>query len=114
RVMRDELSDYEWVAIRPLLPNKPRSVRRVDDRPVLNGIFWVLRSGHGAICLRASAPIRPATIASFAGEGRACGIKSWMHWPPLVRAPCCPVTRILARAGVCELIAVPAGEDAAA
>jgi len=43
--MRDELSDYEWVAIRPLLPNKPRSVRRVDDRRVLNGIFWVLRSG---------------------------------------------------------------------
>jgi hypothetical protein len=29
----------------PLLPNKPRSVPRVDDRRVLNGIFWVLRSG---------------------------------------------------------------------
>ena len=30
---------------RPLLPNKPRGVPRVDDRRVLNGIFWVLRSG---------------------------------------------------------------------
>jgi transposase len=27
------------------LPNKPRGVRRVDDRRVLNGIFWVLRTG---------------------------------------------------------------------
>ncbi len=26
-------------------PNKPRGVARVDDRRVLNGIFWVLRSG---------------------------------------------------------------------
>jgi len=40
-----ELSYYEWTAIKPLLPNKPRGVRRVNDRRVLNGIFWVLRSG---------------------------------------------------------------------
>jgi transposase len=40
-----ELSDYEWTAIKPMLPNKPRGVRRVNDRRVLNGIFWVLRSG---------------------------------------------------------------------
>src|SRR6187401_27352 len=39
------LSDYEWTAIKPMLPNKPRGVRRVNDRRVLNGIFWVLRSG---------------------------------------------------------------------
>jgi transposase len=31
--------------IAPLLPNKPRGVPRVNDRRVLNGIFWVLRSG---------------------------------------------------------------------
>ena len=31
--------------IAPLLPNKSRGVPRVDDRRVLNGIFWVLRSG---------------------------------------------------------------------
>jgi transposase len=28
-----------------MLPNKPRGVRQVYDRRVLNGIFWVLRSG---------------------------------------------------------------------
>jgi transposase len=43
--MRDELTDYEWAAVRPFLPNKPRGVPRVNDRRVLNGIFWVLRSG---------------------------------------------------------------------
>ena len=43
--MRYELTDYEWAAIRPMLPNKARGVRRVDDRRVLNGICWVLRSG---------------------------------------------------------------------
>jgi transposase len=45
RIMRYELSDYESTAIKPMLPNKPRGIRRVNDRRVLNGIFWVLRSG---------------------------------------------------------------------
>ena len=43
--MRYELTDCEWAAIKPFLPNKPRGVPRVNDRRVLNGIFWVLRSG---------------------------------------------------------------------
>lgn len=43
--MRYELSDHEWNAIKPMLPSKPRGVSRVNDRRVLNGIFWVLRSG---------------------------------------------------------------------
>ena len=42
---RYELTDSEWKAIERCLPNKPRGVPRVDDRRVLNGIFWVLRSG---------------------------------------------------------------------
>lgn len=42
---RYDLSDFEWRMIKPLLPNKPRGVPRVDDRRVMNGIFWVLRSG---------------------------------------------------------------------
>jgi transposase len=44
RIMRYELSEFEWAAIKPMLPNKPRGVPRVNDRRVLNGIFWVLRS----------------------------------------------------------------------
>ena len=43
--MRYELTDDEWTAIKPMLPNTARGVPRVNDRRVLNGIFWVLRSG---------------------------------------------------------------------
>ena len=42
--MRYELSDFEWAAIKPFLPQiVGRSA--CNDRRVLNGIFWVLRSG---------------------------------------------------------------------
>jgi len=44
-VSRYDLTDFEWRVIEPLLPNKPRGVPRVNDRRVLNGIFWVVRSG---------------------------------------------------------------------
>jgi hypothetical protein len=37
RNMRNELTEYEWSAIRPFLPNRPRGVPRVNDRRVLNG-----------------------------------------------------------------------------
>ena len=42
---RYNLIDFERRVIKPLLPNKPRGVRRVDDRRVLDDIFRVLRSG---------------------------------------------------------------------
>ena len=42
---RYEITDFEWSIIAPLLPNKPRGVPRADDRKVLNGIFWRLRTG---------------------------------------------------------------------
>ena len=42
---RYELTDFEWSIIAPLLPNKPRGVPRADDRLVLNGIYWRLRTG---------------------------------------------------------------------
>ncbi|WP_456726233.1 IS5 family transposase [Bradyrhizobium sp. USDA 3397] len=44
-MMRHELTDYEWTSIKSMLRNKARGVPRVNDRRVLNGIFWVLRSG---------------------------------------------------------------------
>lgn len=42
---RFDLTDFEWSVIQPLLPQKSRGVKRVDDRKVLNGIFWRLRTG---------------------------------------------------------------------
>jgi len=40
-----DLTDFEWSLIQPLLPTKVRGVKRRDDRQVLNGIFWRLRTG---------------------------------------------------------------------
>jgi putative transposase len=40
---RFDLTDFEWSVIQPLLPDKSRSVPRVD---VLNGVFWRLRHGR--------------------------------------------------------------------
>jgi transposase len=39
------LSDEQWRRLAPLLPNKSRGVKRVDDRRVISGIVHVLRSG---------------------------------------------------------------------
>ena len=62
--MRYELTDEEWTAIKPMLPNKPRGVPRVNDRRDLNGIQST------------SVHTPPATIASFAGGGLAYGAVS--------------------------------------
>jgi transposase len=44
-----ELTDEQWNLIEPLLPRiervDGRGRPRIEDRAVLNGIFWVLRSG---------------------------------------------------------------------
>jgi len=42
---RFDLTDAEWRIVARLLPNKPRGVSRTDDRRVLNGIFFILRTG---------------------------------------------------------------------
>ncbi len=78
RIMRYELTDHEWAAIKLMLPNKPRGVRRANDRRVLNGIFWVLRSGAPWRDLpdTASAHIPPTTTALFAGVGLVSGAGS--------------------------------------
>src|SRR5688572_15122709 len=39
------LSDEEWQRLDPLLPRGRRGARRVDDRRVISGILYMLRSG---------------------------------------------------------------------
>ncbi len=43
--MRFDLSDEEWASIEPLLPPTRQGGERRNDRQVLNGIFYVLRTG---------------------------------------------------------------------
>ncbi len=42
--MRFDLSDEEWALLEPLLPKSRKSVR-LDDRKIVNTIFYVLRTG---------------------------------------------------------------------
>jgi transposase len=47
---REELNDKQWEIIEPLIPAVPtredgKGRPRKDDRQVLNGILWILRSG---------------------------------------------------------------------
>lgn len=42
---RHELNDEEWAVIAPLLPTNSRGIQRVNDRRVINGILWCLRTG---------------------------------------------------------------------
>ena len=72
--MRYELTDYEWAAIRPMLPNKARGVPRVDDRRVLTVSAGCCDPAHhGATCQIAMAHAPPATTVSSGGEGPECG-----------------------------------------
>ncbi len=75
---RYDLTDAEWKAIEPHLPSKVRGKKRVDDRRVLNGIFWVLRSGSPW----ADAPERygpPTTLYNRFNRWRKAG-----HWDRLM------------------------------
>ena len=42
---RFDLTDEEWAVTGPLLPKQGRGPQRKDDRQVLNGIFYILRTG---------------------------------------------------------------------
>ena len=42
---RFDMSTLEWAFIEPMLPTNTRGVARVDDRRVINGIFYKLRTG---------------------------------------------------------------------
>ena len=86
---RYELTDFEWSIIEPLLPNKPRGVPRVDDRKVLNGIYWRLAPAHLGLRSLSATVHRPhATTASFAGVSSASGIGSSRRSPPSMTAIC--------------------------
>ena len=43
--MRFDLTDEEWSLIERHLPQGGRGPQRVDDRRILNGIFYILRTG---------------------------------------------------------------------
>jgi transposase len=87
--MRYELTQEEWAAIKPMLPNKPRGVPRGNDRRVLNGIFWVLRSGAPSRDLPDDCgPYTTCYNRFVAGDGLASGANSWTRWPASMMRRC--------------------------
>jgi transposase len=89
--MRYALSDYESTAIKPTLPNKPRGVRRVNDRRLLNGIFGILSSGapwrhpifavqpNIAMCRKPNSPA--SAVFGWARSPTCQYLRSWHQRP---------------------------------
>ena len=44
---RYELTDEQWERIKELIPRSKMGRPRKDDRLILNGMFWLARSGAG-------------------------------------------------------------------
>ena len=86
--MRYELSDYEWTAIKPILPNKSRGVRRVNDRRVPDGILWVLHSGAPRRDLLETHGSRTTCYDRFVRWRRAGVWDQIMEAPPVMTRRC--------------------------
>ena len=98
-IARFDLSDEEWAVIAPLLPKKWRGPARKDGRNVLNGIFYILRTGAPwrdlPIARQAMQSIaergndmgrtRASTTAMFDGGNAVFGRVSSKRWPANVR-----------------------------
>ncbi len=74
---REELTDEQWAIIEPLIPP---SLRRADgrgrpikhdDRAVLNGILWVLRTGAAWADLPERFPSGSTCFRRFSGWAKA-------------------------------------------
>ncbi len=71
---RFDLTDFEWSVIQPLLPQKSRGMKRVNDRRVLNGIFWRLRTGAPW----ADIPARYRPYTTCVNRWRKAGIRAML------------------------------------
>lgn len=71
---RYNLSEAKWRLIEPLLPNRPRGVAHLDHRRVINGIFYVLRTGLPWRNLPSHyCPVRLSTTDTTAGRRPVSG-----------------------------------------
>ena len=83
---RHDMSEAEWKILHSILPHKHRGPERVHDRRVINGIFFVLRTGtpwrdlperYGpyTTCYKPLQPVeqeRPLGV-DYGGTSQACG-----------------------------------------
>ena len=80
--MRFDLSDEEWALLEPLLP-KSRLSARVEDRKIVNGLFYVLRTGMPWRDLpRATGLTQRLITGSTVGPAEASGSAFSIGWRP--------------------------------
>ena len=74
-VIKPFLTDEQWEQIAPLLPQtRSRGRPFADNRQVLEGILWVLRSGARWRDLPHNTPVpRPAGGVCVTGKSKGCG-----------------------------------------
>jgi len=79
-----DLTDAQWAVLEPLFRPKRREDGRgrpwQDTRAVLNGVFWVLRTGapwHDLPLLH----IKPVIAVSSSGSVRVCSPNCCRNWP---------------------------------
>ncbi|MCY4139058.1 MAG: transposase [Rhodobacteraceae bacterium] len=81
---RHDMSEAEWAILHSVLPHKHQGPERVHDRRVMNGIFFVLRTGTPWRDLpERYGPTRPATTATTGGARTASGRRSWRNFKGL-------------------------------
>ena len=70
------LSDAEWARIEPLMPRGRRGAHRVDDRRVISGTVYMLRSGaRWRDCPSTYGPYTTIYNRFNGGVGRASGLR---------------------------------------
>jgi transposase len=77
---RDLMSDEEWAFFERfiLADRAPNGRKPTNYRHVLDGIFWIARTGaRGVTCLKSSASGRASTGSSDAGHRLGSGKRSW-------------------------------------
>ena len=77
--MRYELNDYEWTAIKPMLPNKPRDVQRDTVACSMASFGYYVRVRRGAICPKTMGPIHDLLQS----------LRAWRHagiWDKIMEA----------------------------
>ena len=75
---RSDMSDLEWEFAKVVLPNKTRCKKSVDDRRVINDIFYVMRTASLWLTYQSNTAHQPgSTIASTDGVMHATGGGSW-------------------------------------
>jgi transposase len=65
--MRYELTDHEWTAIKPALPNKPRGVPRINDRrdPQWHLLRVAIRSSMARLYWIRALAVRKGVLANI-------------------------------------------------